>query len=208
MNGSGQHGGEIPSGGTLSATAPSGSVYYTIDGTDPRLQGGALAPGAILLDGNMTLPASGLVRMRARVGGGDSWSPLNEAVFYLERRATPADLRITEINYNALPPDAAEAVAGNNLTVPRAFSGDFEGVVCMYHDQANIARKLQPLETGATMFMGLPIVCGTTAHGTAFDKAGQGVANAQGLETALRWTIRLASAPRTVDRLEPTEGEP
>jgi 4-hydroxythreonine-4-phosphate dehydrogenase len=94
---------------------------------------------------------------------------------------------------------AAIAVEGPipaDAIFPRAFSGEFDGVVCMYHDQANIARKLQPFETGATMFMGLPFVCGTTAHGTAFDKAGRGISNAQGLETALRWTIRLASTPQ------------
>ena len=75
-----------------------------------------------------------------------------------------------------------------------AFAGDFDGVVCMYHDQANIARKLQPREKGATLFLGLPVMCATTAHGTAFDIAGRGIANAGGLETALRWTCRLAAA--------------
>jgi 4-hydroxythreonine-4-phosphate dehydrogenase len=96
---------------------------------------------------------------------------------------------------------AAIAVEGPipaDAIFPRAFAGEFDGVVCMYHDQANIARKLQPFDMGATMFMGLPFACGTTAHGTAFDRAGQGVANARGLETALLWTVRLASAHQAV----------
>jgi len=63
----------------------------------------------------------------------------------------------------------------------------------MYHDQANIARKLQPKEKSATIFMGLPVVCGTTAYGTAFDKAGQGIADPGGLEAALKYTVQLAS---------------
>ena len=58
-----------------------------------------------------------------------------------------------------------------------ASNGEFDGVVCMYHDQANIARKLQPMNQGATIFVGLPVAYGTTAHGTAFDIAGQGVAD-------------------------------
>jgi 4-hydroxythreonine-4-phosphate dehydrogenase len=74
-----------------------------------------------------------------------------------------------------------------------ALEGNFDGVVCMYHDQATIARKLQPKETGATIFMGLPAVCGTTAHGTAFDIAGLGKANPGSLNAALRNTIRLSS---------------
>jgi len=75
----------------------------------------------------------------------------------------------------------------------RALEGDFDGVVCMYHDQANIARKLQPKGKGATLYMGLPVVCGTTAHGTAFDKAGLGTADPGSLEAALRYTVMLAS---------------
>jgi hypothetical protein len=127
VNGSNQHGGEVPAGGSLSATAPSGSIYYTTDGSDPRLEGGGLSPGAILLAGNMTLPSSGLVRMRARVGAGDSWSALNEATYYLEPRAGAGDLRITEILYNAPAATAVEQVAGAALPVPRVLSGgDFE----------------------------------------------------------------------------------
>jgi 4-hydroxythreonine-4-phosphate dehydrogenase len=74
----------------------------------------------------------------------------------------------------------------------RAREGEFNGVVCMYHDQANIARKLLATRRGATLFMGLPVICGTTAHGTAFDKAGQGIADPGSLATALRCVAMLA----------------
>jgi 4-hydroxythreonine-4-phosphate dehydrogenase len=74
----------------------------------------------------------------------------------------------------------------------RALEGEFDGVVCMYHDQANIARKLQPMESRCTLYMGLPVPCGTTTHGTAFDKAGQGVADPGSLRAALRYTVMLA----------------
>jgi 4-hydroxythreonine-4-phosphate dehydrogenase len=82
----------------------------------------------------------------------------------------------------------------------RALAGEFDGVVCMYHDQANIARKLQPKSEGATVFIGLPVPCGTTAHGTAFDKAGAGIADPGSLWAALRCTSRLAagSESRTI----------
>jgi 4-hydroxy-L-threonine phosphate dehydrogenase PdxA len=69
----------------------------------------------------------------------------------------------------------------------------FGGVVCMYHDQANIARKLQGTRNGATLFFGLPVVCGTTAHGTAFDKAGKGICEPDSLADALRYTVMLSS---------------
>jgi len=75
----------------------------------------------------------------------------------------------------------------------RALQGEFDGVVCLYHDQANIARKLQPKNKSATLFMGLPVICGTTAHGTAFDKAGKGIADPGSLAAALKYTALLAS---------------
>ena len=74
----------------------------------------------------------------------------------------------------------------------RALDGEFDGVVSMYHDQATIVRKLYAKRRGATIFIGLPVVCGTTAHGTAFDIAGKGVADPGSLSDALDYTIKLA----------------
>jgi len=69
----------------------------------------------------------------------------------------------------------------------------FDAVVGMYHDQVNIARKLSPTRKGATLYMGLPVKCGTTAHGTAFDIAGKGIADPGSLEEALKYTAMLSS---------------
>jgi 4-hydroxythreonine-4-phosphate dehydrogenase len=80
-----------------------------------------------------------------------------------------------------------------DMVFVRALEGDFDGIVYMYHDQGNIARKLQPKEKGCTLFVGLPVPCGTTAHGTAFDKAGLGIADPGSLAAALEYTTRLAS---------------
>lgn len=75
----------------------------------------------------------------------------------------------------------------------RAMGGEFNGVVCMYHDQANIARKLHTKRKGATIFIDLPVICGTTAHGTAFDIAGKGIADPGSMEDALKYTVILSS---------------
>ena len=74
----------------------------------------------------------------------------------------------------------------------RALAGEFAGVVSMYHDQANIPGKLQPKRSSATLFLGLPVICATTAHGTAFDKVGKGIADPGSMQTALEWAVRLA----------------
>lgn len=79
-----------------------------------------------------------------------------------------------------------------DVVFKRALDGDFDGVVCMYHDQLNIARKLLARQDIATLWMGLPVIGATTAHGTAFDIAGQGVADAGSLRAALDYVIRLA----------------
>ena len=86
----------------------------------------------------------------------------------------------------------AEGPVPADIVFKRALEGDFDGVVCMYHDQMNIARKLQPRGDIATLWMGLPVIGATTAHGTAFDIAGQGIADPGSLRAALDYAIRLA----------------
>ncbi len=93
--------------------------------------------------------------------------------------------------------------AGVNVTGPvpadtvfvSSAEGKFAGVVCLYHDQANIARKLLSRRGGTTLFVGLPIPVATTAHGTAFDIAGTGMAKPDSLRTALSTAIAMAGTP-------------
>jgi 4-hydroxythreonine-4-phosphate dehydrogenase len=98
---------------------------------------------------------------------------------------TPAVEQAVAEGIQAQGPIAADTV------FKRALDGEFDGVVCMYHDQMNIARKLQARQRIATLFMGLPVVAATTAHGTAFDIAGQGIADPGSLAAALDYVIRL-----------------
>lgn len=86
----------------------------------------------------------------------------------------------------------AEGPVPADIVFKRALDGDFDGVVCMYHDQMNIARKLQARSDIATLWMGLPVIGATTAHGTAFDIAGQGIADPGSLRAALDYVIKLA----------------
>lgn len=80
-----------------------------------------------------------------------------------------------------------------DMVFVQALRGDFDGVVCMYHDHANTARKLQPTNVSATLYMGLPVIGTTTAHGTAFDIAGNGVADPGSFSAALHYAIQLAT---------------
>jgi 4-hydroxythreonine-4-phosphate dehydrogenase len=55
--------------------------------------------------------------------------------------------------------------------IRRAISGEFDGVVAMYHDQGHIPIKLIGFDTAVNVTLGLPIVRTSPTHGTAFDRA-------------------------------------
>jgi 4-hydroxy-L-threonine phosphate dehydrogenase PdxA len=75
----------------------------------------------------------------------------------------------------------------------KAFAGDYDGVLTMYHDQGQIATKLKGFNRGVTVTGGLRTVFTTPAHGTAFDIVGKGCATTGALEQAVRLCARLAS---------------
>ena len=68
----------------------------------------------------------------------------------------------------------------------RARDGEFDAVVAMYHDQGHIALKLLGFHRAVNVTLGLPIVRTSVAHGTAFDRAWQGVAESSSMVEAMR----------------------
>jgi 4-hydroxythreonine-4-phosphate dehydrogenase len=75
----------------------------------------------------------------------------------------------------------------------KARAGDYDAVVTMYHDQGQIAMKLMGFDLGVTVYGGLPIPVTLTAHGTAFDIAGQGKADVGSLREAFLLACRMAA---------------
>jgi 4-hydroxythreonine-4-phosphate dehydrogenase len=73
----------------------------------------------------------------------------------------------------------------------RAVKGEFDGVICLYHDQGLIPLKLLSWEDGVNVTIGLPIVRTSPDHGTAFDIAGQGVANPRSLRAAIDLAVEM-----------------
>ncbi len=67
----------------------------------------------------------------------------------------------------------------------KAVSGEFDAVVCMYHDQGLIPFKLLHFKDGVNVTIGLPIVRTSVDHGTAYDIAGQGKADPASLAAAV-----------------------
>lgn len=84
---------------TITNPNPGGTVYYTVDGSDPRGPGGTLAPTALAYSGPVAV--SSPTRLRARVlDGGSTWSAIADASW---REGEVAPLRVTELMYNPLP---------------------------------------------------------------------------------------------------------
>ncbi len=75
----------------------------------------------------------------------------------------------------------------------KAFAGDYDSVLAMYHDQGQIATKLKGFNKGVTITAGLDVVFTTPAHGTAFDIVGKGVADIGAYESAVRLSAKIAA---------------
>ena len=68
----------------------------------------------------------------------------------------------------------------------RAIAGEFDVVLALYHDQGHIAIKVHDFHGSTTATLGLPFVRTSVDHGTAFDIAGRGVADARSMAAAIR----------------------
>ena len=70
----------------------------------------------------------------------------------------------------------------------------YDAALCMYHDQALIPIKTLAFDYAVNVTLGLPFVRTSPDHGTAFDIAGTGRADATSLVAALKLAARLANA--------------
>ncbi|MBI2171009.1 MAG: 4-hydroxythreonine-4-phosphate dehydrogenase PdxA [Chloroflexi bacterium] len=74
----------------------------------------------------------------------------------------------------------------------QAIDGKYDAVLCMYHDQGHIPVKVHGFEESVSVNLGLPLVRTSVDHGTAFDIAGKGVAQAVSMVEAIKLAAMLA----------------
>ncbi len=75
----------------------------------------------------------------------------------------------------------------------RAIEGEFDAVLCMYHDQGLIPLKLHAFHEGVNVTLGLPFPRTSPDHGTAFEIAGKGIARPDSMIAAINLAIELAA---------------
>ena len=88
---------------------------------------------------------------------------------------------------------AVGPVPGDALFTPRARAG-YDAALCMYHDQALIPLKALEFDEGVNVTLGLPIIRTSPDHGTAFDIAGQGLADPGAMAAAIVMAAEMAAA--------------
>jgi len=103
-----------------------------------------------------------------------------------EQIITPAVIEAADENidvHGPFPPDTIFV---------KAATGEYDAVVCMYHDQGLIPFKLLHFSDGVNVTLGLPIVRTSVDHGTAYDIAGRGMADPESLICAIRLAKTIA----------------
>jgi 4-hydroxythreonine-4-phosphate dehydrogenase len=86
---------------------------------------------------------------------------------------------------------AAEGPYPPDIIFHKAYKGNVDMVVCMYHDQGLIPLKMIAFDRGVNVTVGLPIIRTSPDHGTAYDIAWKGIADPSSMIEAIRLAMRL-----------------
>lgn len=102
-------------------------------------------------------------------------------------RITPAISACKEIGIDVSGPFSPDTI------FLRGYQGEFDAVIACYHDQATIAVKSLSFGASVNVTLGLPIIRTSVDHGTAYDIAGKGIADASSMKAAVRQAAEFAS---------------
>jgi 4-hydroxythreonine-4-phosphate dehydrogenase len=142
---------------------------------------GLLLQGALREDWNISDPRIAYCAVNPHAGDQGLFGTEEETLFL------PALERLTSGGVDARGPYPADTV------FRRALDGEFDAVVAPYHDVGMAAFKSVSFGRGVNVTLGLPLVRTSPDHGTAFDIAGTGRADAASATEALRLALILMS---------------
>jgi hypothetical protein len=161
-----QLGGNVPAGFVLTMSNPNagGTIYYTTNGTDPRVYGsGAVTPGTLIYTNGSPRVLNSGVAVKARVLNAGTWSALTEGDFTVGSLGVP--LRITELMYNPVGGANFEFLEVQNIgATPLDVSGfNFFGINFVFPN-------------GTTIQPGAVLVLANNGNPSAFTNRYPGVA--------------------------------
>ena len=133
----------VTPGTKVTLSSPGNSVYYTLDGSDPRAVGGGVSPSARLATSPITISQYTQITTRAYragyvpsygepgyVSAGDDWSPPVVAEYFVHPLVASGDVVLSEINYHPYDP-TPEELAGQPPAAPDFGDNDFEFIELM-----------------------------------------------------------------------------
>lgn len=103
---------------------------------------------------------------------------------------------IEELNSSLVTRHSSLAFSGPvspDTVFHRAIEGEFDAVLCMYHDQGLIPLKLHAFHSGVNVTLGLPFPRTSPDHGTAFEIAGKNIARPDSMIAAINLAVELAA---------------
>jgi 4-hydroxythreonine-4-phosphate dehydrogenase len=104
---------------------------------------------------------------------------------------------VAELNQSLLTSHQSPSVFTGPLSPDtvfhRAAEGEFNAVLCMYHDQGLIPLKLHAFHNGVNVTLGMPFPRTSPDHGTAFEIAGKGIARPDSMIAAINLAVELAA---------------
>lgn len=109
-----QHGGTVAADHVVTISKPASipaasKIYYTLDGSDPRLFAGAISPSALVYSSAVSFTSSAQSKLKARIRNASTneWSALTEATFLIDTvPATSQNLVVSQLQYH--PPASSE----------------------------------------------------------------------------------------------------
>lgn len=100
-----------------------------------------------------------------------------------KRIIRPAAIKAKRLFKDIIGPVSSEAL------FYEAFRGRLDCIIAMYHDQGLTALKMIGRDNSVNVTLGLPFIRTSPGHGTAFDIAGKGLANAEPMIEAIRLAV-------------------
>jgi 4-phospho-D-threonate 3-dehydrogenase / 4-phospho-D-erythronate 3-dehydrogenase len=97
----------------------------------------------------------------------------------------PAIMLAKKLGIDARGPFPADTIFN------RALKGEFDVVIAMYHDQGHIPIKVHNVQNSVSVALGLPFIRTSVDHGTAFDIAWKGIADAVSMQEAIKQALML-----------------